>query len=74
MALIFISHDMGLAASYTDEVVVMYAGKIVEQAQAKTLFVQRPDALHQGAARRDSATRASGAHPAAGGAAAARRT
>jgi oligopeptide/dipeptide ABC transporter ATP-binding protein len=38
MALIFISHDLGLAASYADEVVVMYAGKIVEQAPAKRLF------------------------------------
>jgi oligopeptide/dipeptide ABC transporter ATP-binding protein len=38
MALIFISHDLGLAASYADEVVVMYAGKIVEQAPAKNLF------------------------------------
>ena len=38
MALIMISHDLGLAASYADEVVVMYAGKIVEQAQAKRLF------------------------------------
>ena len=38
MALILISHDLGLAASYADEVVVMYAGKIVEQAPAKQLF------------------------------------
>ena len=38
MALIMISHDMGLAASYADEVVVMYAGKIVEQAPARQLF------------------------------------
>jgi oligopeptide/dipeptide ABC transporter ATP-binding protein len=38
MSLVFISHDLGLAASYADEVVVMYAGKIVEQAQAKRLF------------------------------------
>jgi oligopeptide/dipeptide ABC transporter ATP-binding protein len=38
MALIFISHDLGLAASYADEVVVMYAGKVVEQAPAKQLF------------------------------------
>jgi oligopeptide/dipeptide ABC transporter ATP-binding protein len=38
MSLVFISHDLGLAASYADEVVVMYAGKIVEQAPAKKLF------------------------------------
>ena len=38
MALIMISHDLGLAASYADEVVVMYAGKIVEQAPAGRLF------------------------------------
>ena len=38
MALILISHDLGLAASYADDVVVMYAGKIVEQAPATRLF------------------------------------
>jgi oligopeptide/dipeptide ABC transporter ATP-binding protein len=38
MALIMISHDLGLAASYADEVVVMYAGKVVEQAPSKRLF------------------------------------
>ena len=38
MALILISHDLGLAASYADEVGVMYAGKIVEQAPASRLF------------------------------------
>jgi len=38
MALIFISHDLGLAASYADEVIVMYAGKVVEQAPARRLF------------------------------------
>jgi oligopeptide/dipeptide ABC transporter ATP-binding protein len=38
MALVLISHDLGLAASYADEVVVMYAGKVVEQAPAKRLF------------------------------------
>jgi oligopeptide/dipeptide ABC transporter ATP-binding protein len=38
MGLILISHDLGLAASYADEVVVMYAGKIVEQASARRLF------------------------------------
>ncbi len=38
MALLLISHDLGLAASYTDEVIVMYAGRIVEQAPTATLF------------------------------------
>jgi oligopeptide/dipeptide ABC transporter ATP-binding protein len=38
MAMIMISHDLGLAASYADEVIVMYAGKIVEQAPASRLF------------------------------------
>src|ERR1700749_1613206 len=38
MALIMVSHDLGLAASYADEVIVMYAGKIVEQAPAAGLF------------------------------------
>jgi oligopeptide/dipeptide ABC transporter ATP-binding protein len=38
MAMIMISHDLGLAASYADEIIVMYAGKIVEQAPASRLF------------------------------------
>ena len=38
MALLLISHDLGLAASYTDEVIVMYAGRIVEQAPTRALF------------------------------------
>src|ERR1700733_1919327 len=38
MSLILISHDLGLAASYADEVIVMYAGRIAEQAPATRLF------------------------------------
>jgi oligopeptide/dipeptide ABC transporter ATP-binding protein len=38
MALMLISHDLGLAASYADSVIVMYAGRIVEQAPASLLF------------------------------------
>jgi oligopeptide/dipeptide ABC transporter ATP-binding protein len=38
MALMLISHDLGLAATYADEVIVMYAGRIVEQAPASGLF------------------------------------
>lgn len=38
MAVILISHDMGLAAMYTDEIAVMYAGRVVEQATTTRLF------------------------------------
>jgi oligopeptide/dipeptide ABC transporter ATP-binding protein len=40
MALLLISHDLGLAGAYADEVIVMYAGRIVEQAPAARLFGQ----------------------------------
>ena len=66
MALMLISHDLGLAASYADEVIVMYAGGIVEQATASQLFSARPDALHAGAAGGDAAAGAARALPAAG--------
>lgn len=38
MALIMISHDLGLAASFADEVLVMYAGRPVEYASTGELF------------------------------------
>jgi oligopeptide/dipeptide ABC transporter ATP-binding protein len=38
MAVIMISHDLGLAASYAEDVVVMYAGRAVEHAPVQTLF------------------------------------
>ncbi|MCR2765078.1 ABC transporter ATP-binding protein [Microbacterium sp. zg.B48] len=37
-AVIMISHDLGLAASYADDVLVMYGGRIVEQADTASLF------------------------------------
>jgi len=38
MAIILISHDMGLAASFTDTVAVMYSGRLVERAPTEELF------------------------------------
>jgi peptide/nickel transport system ATP-binding protein len=38
MAMILISHDLGVVAGRTDEIAVMYAGKIVERAPTRTLF------------------------------------
>ena len=37
-ALVMISHDLALAASYAEEVLVMYAGRVVERAAAGDLF------------------------------------
>ncbi len=38
MAVIFITHDLGVIAEICDEVVVMYAGKVVETASTLELF------------------------------------
>jgi peptide/nickel transport system ATP-binding protein len=38
MAMILITHDLGIVAGRTDEVVVMYAGRIVERAPTVHLF------------------------------------
>jgi oligopeptide/dipeptide ABC transporter ATP-binding protein len=38
MALLLITHDLGVVAEMCDQVVVMYAGRIVEQAPAMELF------------------------------------
>lgn len=40
MAVIMITHDLGLAASYAQEVIVMYGGRAVEHASASTLFAR----------------------------------
>ena len=37
-ALILITHDLGVVARYADRVVVMYAGRVVEQAPAARLY------------------------------------
>jgi peptide/nickel transport system ATP-binding protein len=38
MAMIIITHDLGVVAGRTDEVAVMYAGRIVERAPTPALF------------------------------------
>jgi oligopeptide/dipeptide ABC transporter ATP-binding protein len=40
MAIMLITHDLGVVAEMADEVVVMYAGRIVERAPAAALFAE----------------------------------
>ncbi|PLS05373.1 ABC transporter ATP-binding protein [Neobacillus cucumis] len=40
MSILLITHDMGVAAEMADRIIVMYAGRIVEQADVKQLFEQ----------------------------------
>jgi peptide/nickel transport system ATP-binding protein len=40
MAIMYITHDLGVIAEMADEVAVMYLGKIVEQADVETAFYE----------------------------------
>ena len=40
MSVIFITHDLGVVAEYTNHVIVMYAGRVVESAPVEALFAR----------------------------------
>ncbi len=48
MALILITHDLGVIAENCDDVVVMYAGRVVERAPVKELFAHPLHAYSRG--------------------------
>ena len=57
MAMIFVTHDLGVIADVADEVVVMYAGQIVEQTDADRPLHPAPPSLHRGAPQLDPPAR-----------------
>ena len=57
MAILLITHDLGVVAEMVDEVAVMYAGRIVERGPVADIFAQPAASLHGGAARLDPAAR-----------------
>lgn len=48
MSIIFITHDLGVVAEMCDEVVVMYAGRVAEQANVYDLFEKSQHPYTQG--------------------------
>lgn len=48
MAMIFISHDLGVISEIADDVAVMYKGEIVEQGSVKAIFQQPAHAYTKG--------------------------
>ena len=48
MSILFITHNLGVVAHHADDVVVMYAGRVVEHAPVRPLFAQPAHPYTQG--------------------------
>ena len=48
MSILFITHNLGVVAHHADDVVVMYAGRVVERAAVRPLFAQPRHPYTQG--------------------------
>jgi oligopeptide/dipeptide ABC transporter ATP-binding protein len=48
MAMLFITHDLGIVAEIADEVIVLYAGKIAERGTAEDIFTKAKHPYTQG--------------------------
>ncbi len=63
MAMILVTHDLGVVAGRTDEIAVMYGGKIVETGADRRALQRDADALHRGPGQLDPQARAPQPHP-----------
>ena len=63
-AVIIITHDLGVVAELSDDILVMYAGRVAEYGTAEDIFGQPGPSLHLGAARLDAAPRPGAVNPA----------
>ena len=64
MSLILVTHDLGVVAGHTDDIAVMYGGKLVEKAPTHDALRQHEDAVHRGAAAEHPEARRPQPHPA----------
>ena len=48
MSIIFITHDLGVVSDICDKIIVMYAGKIVEEGTSRQIFYQHTHPYTQG--------------------------
>ena len=48
MAVIFVTHDLGVVADLCYRVLVMYAGQVVEEATVEELFARPAPSVHRG--------------------------
>ena len=65
LAVVLITHDLGVVAEVADRVVVMYAGQIVEDATLDEIFYDAAAPVHVGTARLADPARSAARRPAA---------
>lgn len=46
MSIIIITHDLGIVADMADEIIIMYAGEIVERGTARDIFIINSIRIH----------------------------